>query len=256
MKDFTLKAYKSYLEILSKKDFYFSDFRTYLSNENKPSKKICLVRHDVDRKPTNALEMAQLEQSMGITSTYYFRTKPATFKKDIIRSISGLGHEIGYHYETLSDTRGDINKAVEIFSKELDKLRTIVPINTVSMHGRPLLPYDNRDIWRDAERHNFLISNLSILGEVYLDIDYSNIAYISDTGRNWTNSKSNKRDKVNSNINTNFNTTSDMVSFLNNPTSNTIVFQIHPERWSSNFVDYTCQYLKDSIINVLKRAVK
>src|SRR5690606_27946736 len=134
-------------------------------------------------------------------STYYFRAKPNVFKPDIIRTILRYGHEIGYHYENLSDTNGDIKRALEDFEKNLLRFREITPITTISMHGRPLKPYDNRDLWRDPSRHALLKEQFGILGEIYLDIDYSDIAYISDTGRNWTADVANVRDKVHSNLN-------------------------------------------------------
>lgn len=42
------------------------------------------MRHDVDRKPQNALRMAKLENDLGIKVTYYFRiiTKPAKPNKN------------------------------------------------------------------------------------------------------------------------------------------------------------------------------
>jgi hypothetical protein len=36
------------------------------------SEQFCLVRHDVDRKPLNALKMAEIENKLGVKSTYYF----------------------------------------------------------------------------------------------------------------------------------------------------------------------------------------
>ena len=63
-----------------------------------------VLRHDIDRKPMNALRMAELEYELGIQSTYYFRF-PCTFKPEIIRKIRDLGHEVGYHYEVLSKAK-------------------------------------------------------------------------------------------------------------------------------------------------------
>jgi len=47
--------------------------------------------------------MARLENELGIKATYFFRTIPHTFKPEIIKEIAGMGHEIGYHYENLSE---------------------------------------------------------------------------------------------------------------------------------------------------------
>jgi len=58
-----------------------------------------ILRHDVDRKPGMALEMAQMKKDMGIRATYYFRMMPGVFEPEIIRMIRDMGHEIGYHYD-------------------------------------------------------------------------------------------------------------------------------------------------------------
>ena len=248
--DFTLKAYQEYLEALIKNDFSFMRYDEYILSSK--TGKICLVRHDVDRKPMNALNMAKLEHSLGVISTYYFRIKPNTLKPNIIKEISALGHEIGYHYESLSDTDGNIDEAVKDFEKNLKTLKQIVPIKTCSMHGRPLKPFDNRDIWKVKTNHDYLTNELGLLGEIYLDIDYKDIAYVNDTGRNWTSGKSNRRDKVDSDISADFSSKTELLDYLHNKAHNKIVFQIHPERWSDNKIEWLMQNTKDKMINFAK----
>jgi hypothetical protein len=213
MKDFTLAAYENYLLTIKNNINLFLRFDEFIYLTIKPEK-FCLIRHDVDRKPINALKMAELENKLGIKSTYYFRAKKCSFDEEIIKKIADLGHEIGYHYESLSDTDGNIELAIKDFEKNLKEFRKTVPIKTCSMHGRPFKPYDNRDIWKVKENHNYLKNNLDILGEVYLDIDYTDITYINDTGRNWSSGKSNRRDMVNSNIPADFNSSEELLRHL------------------------------------------
>ncbi len=251
MRDFTLVAYTKYIDLLLKSELPIYLFRELMCLDKQP-KTFCLIRHDVDRKPKNALNMARIEADKGVKSTYYFRTKSSTFKPEIIKSIYRLGHEIGYHYESLSDTDGDIDKALIDFKKNLNKLREVVPVKTCSMHGRPLKPHDNRDIWKIEKNHKQLCSQFGIIGEVYLDIDYSDIAYINDTGRNWTSGASNRRDKVNSKIFTDFENQKELLKYLSQDVHSKLVFQIHPERWSDNVLEWGVQYLKDQNINLAK----
>lgn len=255
MRDFTLSAYKRYLLSIKKQEIPFLLFRDFISLESKPTR-FCLIRHDVDRKPENALNMAVLEAKLGIFSTYYFRAKPNTFKPKIIKEIENLGHEIGYHYESLSDTDGNIEKAVEDFKENLKKFRAIANIKTCSMHGRPFKKFDNRDIWRIEKNHDFLVNELELLGEVYLDINYSDIAYINDTGRNWTSGKSNVRDKVESKIAVDFINGEELLSYLKNNPHPKICFQIHPERWSNTTLDYMEQLSRDKLINFIKSIIR
>jgi hypothetical protein len=209
----------------------------------------------VDRKPKNALEMARLEYTLDITATYCFRTKKQVFKPDIISAVSSMGHEIAYHYECLSDTKGNMEEAIEDFENNLSKLRKLAPITTISMHGRPFSRYDNKDIWKDEMNHRRLIEHSKILGEIYLDIDYSDIAYINDTGRNWRSREANRRDHVDSNVMLDFNNGRSLLDYLSNRPHPKLVFQIHPERWSEQNIEYYLQYSKDKVINLLKLLV-
>ncbi len=254
MQDFTFSAYRNYLTAIRKSYPHILRFDDYLRLNQKPGS-FCLIRHDVDRKPNNALKMAHIEHSLDIVSTYCFRTKKHTFKPDIISSISKLGHEIAYHYESLSDTKGNMDEAIKDFKRNLVKLRKLAPISTISMHGRPFSRYDNRDIWKDADKHKQLIDQHNILGEIYLDIDYSDIAYISDTGRNWRSRKANRRDHVNSNIVLDFRNGRSLLDYLKNQPHPKLVFQIHPERWSELNFEYFIQYSKDKAINLAKSLV-
>ena len=135
------------------------------------------------------------------------------------------------------------------------KFRKIAKIKTCSMHGRPFKKHDNRDLWRVNKNHDYLINELKMVGEVYLDIDYSDIAYINDTGRNWTSQESNIRDKVSSKIPADFRSSAELISYFKKTPHKKIVFQIHPERWSDNFIIWHVQNLKDGIINLIKKLI-
>ena len=253
-KDFTLNSYTNYLEILKNHGYCFYRYDEYMQNV-KLVDKYCLIRHDVDRNPKRSLEMAQIENSLNIKSTYYFRVKRNTFNPSIIKKIESLWHEIGYHYESLSDTNGNIEGAIKDFTLNLKKFRKIAKIKTCSMHGRPFKKHDNRDLWRVNKNHDYLINELKMVGEVYLDIDYSDIAYINDTGRNWTSQESNIRDKVSSKIPADFRSSAELISYFKKTPHKKIVFQIHPERWSDNFIIWHVQNLKDGIINLIKKLI-
>ncbi len=254
MRDFTFNAYRHYLSAIKKSYPNILRFDDYFTFDPKPES-FCLIRHDVDRRPHNALRMAELEHSVGLKATYFFRTKKHTFISDTISAIASLGHEIGYHYESLSDVRGNMEKAIEDFGKNLARLRTVVPVSTIAMHGRPLSAYDNRKIWEPAEQHSKLVSHYNLLGEVYLDIDYCDIAYISDTGRNWNPTKKNRRDVVDSQISLSFSNGQNLLNYLGHHPHPKLVFLTHPERWSENSIEYGIQYIKDKITNLIKDLV-
>ncbi len=251
MKDFTLSAYKTYLEAIRSSFKTNIKFDDYFAADPIPET-FYIIRHDVDRKPNNALRMAKLENEMGIGATFFFRSKAHTFKQAIIREISSLGHEIGYHYESLSDADGDSKLALKDFKKNLSKFRDIACITTISVHGRPFKPFDSRDLWKNTENHRRLIEEFGIRGEINLDIDYSDILYISDTGRNWSSTKSNIRDTVTSNMRKDFSSGSELLRYLRNSPHNKLVFAVHPERWTDSVLGYMYQRFFDFSVNMLK----
>lgn len=255
MRDFTLSAYREYLKAIKLSYSNIITFADFLS-ASRPAESFIIIRHDVDRKPGNALKMARLESDIGITSTYYFRTKPHVFKPDIISHIADEGHEIGLHYESLSDARGNHEKALIFFENSLKELRKIAPIKTIAMHGSPLSFYDNRDLWKDPLNHSYLNNILEIKGEIYLDVNYSDIAYITDTGRNWSAVLSNRRDIVNSAITPNFKNSKALLECFKQAYYPKTVFQVHPERWTDSYIEYWTQWGIDHLANLVKKIAR
>ena len=102
--DFTLIAYKQFILTLRSQGYSFQTFEEYIQS---PKEKVLILRHDVDRKPKNALVIATLEKEAGIKASYYFRIVKESYDENIIKHIAELGHEIGYHYEDLSLYRGN-----------------------------------------------------------------------------------------------------------------------------------------------------
>ncbi|NQE52773.1 hypothetical protein C5S29_04200 [ANME-1 cluster archaeon GoMg3.2] len=87
--DFTLSRYSDLCLALLDTGYTPLTVYSYLVLEGKKNNnnKLVVLRHDIDRKPMNALKMAELEHELGIQSTYYFRF-PYTFNLDIIGKIN------------------------------------------------------------------------------------------------------------------------------------------------------------------------
>jgi hypothetical protein len=81
--------------------------------------------------------------------------------------------------------------AVDSFRKNLAKLRDIVPVDTVCMHGSPLSLFDSRLLWKYYD-----YSNMGIKVEPYLDFSLESMLYLTDTGRRWDGSSVSIRDRV------------------------------------------------------------
>jgi len=120
--DFTIRTYKKLLQSIVDSDYPVITKSEYFSNSGKFNKFI-ILRHDVDERPINALNMARVEHSLGLKSTYYFRIVKISNNADVIRQIVSLGHEIGYHYEDLALSNGNIELALNSFDKNLKYFR-------------------------------------------------------------------------------------------------------------------------------------
>lgn len=248
MRDFTTQKYEQLLQTIKTHNIPVYGIRSW--QEQKPVQGI-LLRHDVDRKPQSSLKVAELEDKYSVRSTYYFRITRGSFDKAVIRQIYQLGHEIGYHYEDLSIASGDYVGAFELFRRHLSSLRQLVSVKTIAMHGKVLSPYDNRDLWN---RYNY--KDLGILAEAYLDVDYSDMYYFTDTGRSWNPDAANLRDKVTFGLTEQINTTDELGNFIQENKDKKIAIVSHPERWARNMFDYYSSLSFDLSVNVIKGLIK
>lgn len=240
--DFTLEKYRELCCVLLGNYKIYTVYG-YLSQN--PKGNAVVLRHDVDRKIQNSLKMAQLENEMGISSSYYFRY-PSTFKPKCIKKIRDLGHEVGYHYEVLSRAKGDYEKAVRRFQYELGEFRNICEINTLCMHGSPLSKYDNRDLWKKYDFRDF-----DILGEAYLSLVDKSLVYLTDTGRNWGGKRS-LRDAMPGARPVPVETTDDLIAWIGASQNGRLYLTVHPERWASGNGERVLSFSQDAMINIGK----
>jgi hypothetical protein len=250
--DFTLKKYSKLCDVLLERGFKTTTVLDAMSHGSSTS--TVILRHDVDRMPYNALRMAELEHSKGIRSSYYFRHVPLVFKKDIIKSIASMQHEIGYHYETLSKTKGDMDAAIELFQIELESFRQLVPVRTACMHGSPLSRYNNIDIWQKLS-----LESVELLGEAFLSFKaYNNIDYFTDTGRTWADTKLNFRDKMENFRTLDIHDTDSLIQYIENlnDKERILYIQTHPERWSYSLVSHFISLSTDSLAAVIKTIIR
>ncbi len=243
MYDFTLKIYQLLLKNLLNAGYNFQTFEEFLEN---PLKRVIILRHDVDALPQNSLATAQLEKDLGIRGSYYFRIVRQSNKPEFIREIATLGHEIGYHYEDLALSKGTLEKAIAAFEKNLEYFRNFYPVKTICMHGSPLSRYDNRHIWKEYNYKDY-----GILGEPYIDIDFSEVFYLTDTGRRWDGEKVSVRDKVNTPVNLTFKSTHDILVNIHKLPAK-IMITIHPQRWT----DKPMLWMKELVLQNAKNLVK
>lgn len=252
--DFTLSLYTQLLQSLIKAGYSFQTFEQFLQ---KPAAKVVVLRHDVDLLAINSLWVAEIEHSLGVTSSYYFRIIPQSNKPDIIRAIASLGHEIGYHYEDLAFAHGKVEKAIETFRDNLTYFRQYYPISTICMHGSPLSSFDNREMWKHYNYKDF-----GLKGEPFFDIDFNKVLYLTDTGRRWDGEKVSVRDKPLQRINNeqliinNIKRTKDIIKHAaEGKLPDQIMITTHPQRWTNSPVAWIKELIIQNLKNILKRVI-
>ena len=248
--DFTLKKYRALCAALVASGYRAVTHADYIGG-NFGAQKIVLLRHDVDSRPRHAIKLAQIERDHGLAATYYFRTRGRAFDADAIRAIHGLGHEVGYHYETLALSGGDMPRAIERFRADLARLRELAPILTASMHGSPLSRWDNRAIWQQATPGDF-----DLRGEAYRDIDYTQVVYLNDTGRTWNPTRYNLRDVTGEIPRAIVESTDDLIALIAAGEIQQVCISSHPERWQSNAGLWLLQATRDVAANIVKVALR
>lgn len=236
--DFTLNKYRELLEALDDCDQV-------------------ILRHDVDKKPKNSLTTAYIEREMGWTAIYYFRMVPESFDPAVILQIASLGHEIGYHYESMTTCRGDIEAAYQDFCGNLEKLRALVPVNSIAMHGSPRSKWDSRELWNHYDYHK-----LGIDTEPYLDTDFSQMVYLTDTGRRWDGYNVSVRDKIPkyqeiwNQRGWTYRSTDDIIQAIRERTfPERVMVNTHPQRWTDNSWQWLCELVLQSLKNGIKKAI-
>lgn len=245
MRDFTMQIYEVLLESLLGQGYSFQTLRDFITD---PKERVIVLRHDIDARRHHAMSFAQIQAKNNVYGTYYFRMIPKIFDSELIQSIHQMGHEIGYHYEDMDLAKGDENKAIHLFEKNLQKLREIVPIKTICMHGSPLSKFDNREIWKHIQYRDY-----DIIAEPYFDIDFNDVFYLTDTGGRWDGASVSIRDKVNSTFDLTFSSTDQIIHAIGSKElPDKIMFNFHPHRWTDDLNVWLKERYFQKVKNVAK----
>jgi hypothetical protein len=119
------------------------------------------------------------------------------------------------------------------------------------MHGSPFSRFDNRSLWEKYDYRKY-----GIIGEPYLDIDYSRVLYITDAGRRWNDDKANIRDRVEGMRTGRISSSRVTMSWIREKRLNeTVLLNIHPDKWHGNVLSWTVDLVLQSLKNVVKESL-
>lgn len=253
MRDFTLSKYKCLLEAFINAGYTAITYEQYCTLPSLPDKFV-ILRHDVDKQPHQALKMAQVEHRLGVQSVYYFRIVAQSNDPSVIRAVAHLGMEIGYHYEDLSLSKGNPKQAEKSFSDNLAYFRMFYPVRTICMHGSVQEKLDNKLLWKYADYHHF-----GVLAETYLDTNFDDVFYLTDTGRCWDGYKVSVYDKVPSRQAqwlaygwTYHHTDAIIAALQSNQFPSRLMLTTHPQRWHDGVGAWLYEWIRQHIVNALK----
>ena len=172
---FSLDSYKDMIGLLKAHGYEICNYHTWNS-----TKRCAILRHDIDYSVEKSLELAQLEASLGVQSTYFvlltsdFYNVASAKNLKILQEMHRLGHDIGLHFDEKSYAETTVEDTVERIVREKTILSDILgtPVSCVSMH-RP--------------SKATLEANLKIPGMVnsYGEIFFHDFKYLSDSRRHW-----------------------------------------------------------------------
>lgn len=189
---FTFQHYEESLRLAKEKGYSFSRLCDF--DDNKESKLLILLRHDLDRDSLGmqkTLSMAEIENRLGIKATYFVRVhsdeyNPFGFKVYYaLRQILNMGHEIGLHYEHLDfcDITKEDPATIIMKEKRLLELTFDIKIKGIAGH-RDWTDIQNWDFWKD---HNF--RDFDFEYDAYEDKFMNSMLYIDNSLRHWKEGK-------------------------------------------------------------------
>jgi hypothetical protein len=168
-----------------------------------------------------------------------------------------------------------LEMSIASFSENLAKLRRVVPIETICMHGSPLSKYDNRMLWEKYDYRDF-----GIIGEPYFDINFEEVLYLTDTGRRWDGDSVSIWDKATGDRRQasggevirveehrtprtarrtpflHFHSTLDIITAAKSGTlPDKIMLTVHPQRWDNRPLPWIKEIVWQNIKNIGKRWV-
>src|SRR5690606_31345583 len=151
-----------------------------------PCPPFVVLRFDIDYREAFAVRLAQLLAVERLRGTFYFRHHATGFDWSAIDTIAALGHEIGYHYETLDRCGGDFEAASAQFLADVETLRAHgVEVRTVAAHGSPPVAATyagNLDLLRADPS---LLSRAGLHGDAVASVRFEQVTYFSDAGWRW-----------------------------------------------------------------------
>ncbi|MBS9778876.1 MAG: hypothetical protein KGV58_01040 [Campylobacteraceae bacterium] len=167
LKNNRLKEYEEIISEALKNNYEIISLRDYACGNYDKSKKILLLRHDIDYISLATHKMFEIETKYNVRSSFYFRN--STYEPKLMKQIESYGSESSLHFETIADyvkanlhvkSKEDLFKidfqqnCLDILRYDIERFRLLCGISclTIASHGE----YENVLV---QTPNNFLTEN-------------------------------------------------------------------------------------------------
>jgi hypothetical protein len=190
-----ISEYDNIIKTAKEANYEIISLRDYIENKFDSSKKLFILRHDVDHFSNGTRMMFEVEKKYGVTSSFYFRN--STYEPRLMKEIESYGSESSLHFEPIADfikanpnikNKDDLLKtdfqerSLSILKSNLDRFRLLcdIPCVTIASHGErenTLVSTPNNYLTEDINTYEYLGIKLEAYNKKMID---KVTCYISD----------------------------------------------------------------------------
>ena len=195
LKNNRIDEYENIIKQALASDYAVISLRDYIENNYDKSKKLFLLRHDVDHFSNATRMMFDIEKQYGVKSSFYFRN--STYEPKLMKEIEAYGSEASLHFEPIADfvKANEIKSKKELLSFEnweqkclnilkanLERYRNLldIPCLTIASHGEyenTLVETPNNYLTENIDTYKFLNIKLEAYNKEMIE---KVTCYISD----------------------------------------------------------------------------
>lgn len=190
-----MAEYDKIIKKAKENDYEIISLRDYIDSKYDKTKKLFILRHDVDHFSNGTKMMFEVEKKYRVTSSFYFRN--ATYEPKLMKEIEAYGSESSLHFEPIADfvkANQDIKNKEDLFETDfkerclkvlkanLERFRLLldVPCITIASHGEhenTLVKTANNYLTEDSATYEYLGIKLEAYNKEMID---KVTCYISD----------------------------------------------------------------------------
>lgn len=179
-----LEQYQAYIKYAKNKGYEIVSLEEFFKLPKRRNGKYLVLRHDVDYPGLNVRKMFEVEKSLGVKSSYYFRF--SSLDVELAKEMIDNGYDVGLHFETISDyikeTGCSNKKEIDLelmalrLKQEIVKFEKLISHKTFSCcsHGAPeniKMGISNNAITEGREMKELGIAFEAYSKELYEDVD-------------------------------------------------------------------------------------